>query len=135
MAKFLAQDFKITVNGTTLSNSISSAEITLDAEDKTTTAFGDGWQTRIAGLKSGSVKLSFMQDYGASAVEATLFPLLGTIATVVVTPTSGTVSSTNPSYTAACLVTTHTPISGSIGDVSTFDVTWPTSGTVVKATS
>jgi len=135
MAKFLAQDYKITVNGTNLSNSIQSCEIAVEAEDKEVSAFGDGWKTRIAGLKSGSVKLSFFQDFGAGSVESTLFSLLGSIATVVVTPTSGTVSATNPSYTVAALVTAHTPISGAVGDVATFDVTWPANGTVVKATS
>lgn len=133
MAKFLAQDFKITLAGVNLSNNIKSAELQVQSEDKETSAFGDGWKTHIAGLKSGSVKLDFLQDFGAASVEATIYPLLGTLATVVITPTSGTVSATNPSYTAVCLVNSHTPVSGAVGDVATFSVTWPTSGTVVKA--
>lgn len=132
MAKFFAQDFKITINGTDLSTSISSVEGTIETDDLETTAFGSGWRTRIAGLKQGSVKVDFFADYGASSVEATLYPLLGTIATVVCTPTSGTASSTNPQYTFPCLVTQHTPITGAIGDIATFSVTWPTSGTVSK---
>lgn len=133
MAKFYAQDYKITINGTTLSSSISSVEVSIEADELETTAFGDGWRQKIAGLKQGSVKLDFFQDFGAAAVEATIYPLLGTVATVVVSPTSGTVSATNPSYTIPALVTQHTPISGAIGDIATFSVTWPTSGTVVKA--
>ena len=133
MAKFYAQDYKITINGTTLSNSISSVEVSLEADELETTAFGDGWRTKIAGLKQGSVKLDFFQDYGASAVEATLYPLLGQIATVVVQSNSGTVSATAPSYSIPALVTQHTPISGAIGDIATFSVTFPTAGTVTKA--
>lgn len=135
MAKFFAQDFKITVNGSNLSNSISSVEVALEADSLETTAFGDGWRTRIGGLKTGSVNLDFFADYGAASVEATLFPLLGTIATVVVTPTSGTVSSTNPSYTIPALVTQHTPVNGAIGDIATFSVSWESSGTVTKGTA
>lgn len=132
MAKLYAQDYKITINGTDLSTSITSVELMVEADDLETTAFGSNWRTRIAGLRQGSVKLDFFADYGASAVEATLYPLLGTVATVVMLPTSGTASSTNPQYTATCLVTEHTPITGAIGDIATFSVTWPTTGTVTK---
>ena len=135
MSKFYAQDYKITLNGSTLSNSISSVEVALEADELEVSAFGDGWRQKIAGLKQGSVKIDFFQDFGAGAVEATIFPLLGTIATVVVSPTSGTIGSTNPSYTIPALVTQHTPISGAIGDIATFSVTWPSSGTVTKAVS
>ena len=133
MAKFLAQDFKVTLAGVNLSNNIKSVELQISVDDKETTAFGDGYTTRIAGLKSGSLKLDFMQDFGASSVEATIYPLIGTLATVVITPTSSSVSATNPSYTAVCLVNSHSPVAGAVGDVATFSVTWPTSGTVVKA--
>lgn len=132
MAKFVATDFKITVAGTDLSTSITSAELSLEADDKETTTFGTTFRTRVAGLKQGSVKLDFLQDFAASSVEATLYPLLGTIATVVITPTSGTASATNPQYTVPCLVTQIQPINGAVGDLATQSVTWPTSGTVTK---
>jgi hypothetical protein len=76
-----------------------------------------------------------MQDFGAASVDATLFPLFNTLATVVIVPTSGTVSATNPSYTAVCLANAYTPANAAVGDLAVFSVTWPTSGTVVRATS
>jgi hypothetical protein len=75
-----------------------------------------------------------MQDFGAASVDATLFPLYNTLATVVIVPTSGTVTSTNPSYTATCLVNAYSPASASVGDLVVFSVTWPTSGTVTRGT-
>jgi hypothetical protein len=60
-------------------------------------------RTRIGGLKTGSLTLQFMQDFGAASVDATLFPLYNTLATVVIVPTSGTVTATNPAYTARVL--------------------------------
>lgn len=136
MAKFYAQDFKITVNGTNLSNYINNVELTTEADELETTAFGDGWRTRISGLKTGSVSLSFMQDYAAgSTPHATLNGLLGTVATVVLVPTSSAVSATNPSWTIPALVTTLTPISGQSGDIATFDIQWPTTGTVTMGTA
>lgn len=135
MAKFAATDYKVTVNGTNFSTNLNSVELALESDDLETTAFGGTFRERIGGLKTGSLTLQFMQDFGASSVDATLFPLLNTIATVVIVPTSGTITATNPSYTASCLVNSYTPHASSVGDIATFSVTWPTSGTVSRGTS
>lgn len=135
MAKFVATDYKITVNGTNFSTSLASVELSIESDDVETTAFGGEWRTRVGGLKQASLTLEFHQDFGAASVDATLFPLLNTIATVVVTPTSGSVSATNPSYTATCLVNSYQPFASSVGDLATLSVTWPVSGTVTRATA
>jgi len=135
MAKFAATDYKITVNGANFSTNLNSAELSIESDDLETTAFGGEWRSRIGGLKSGSVTLSFMQDFGAASVDATLYPLLNTLATVVIVPTSGTVSATNPSYTATALVNQYSPFNSSVGDIATLSVSWPVSGTVVRATA
>lgn len=134
MAIFVATDFSVTINGSTaLASYLTQVELKTTANDITTTAFGSTWVTRVAGLKEGSLTLQFNQDYAASAVDAVLWPLLGTNATVVIKPTSSAVSTANPAYTAICLVTDYTPVSGNIGDLSTFSITLPTSGTVSRA--
>lgn len=135
MAKFSATDYKISINGTNFSTNLNSVELAIESDDLETTAFGSEWRSRIGGLKSGSLTLSFMQDFGASSVDATLYPLFNTLATVVIVPTSGTVTSTNPSYTAVCLVNQYSPFASSVGDIATFSVTWPTSGTITRATA
>lgn len=135
MPKFAATDFSVTVAGTDLSSSLTSVELNLEADDKDTTTFGSGFRTRVGGLKQGSVRLNFLQDFAAGSVEATLYPLLGTIATVVIKPTSGTVSATNPSYSVPVLCTQVAPISASVGDIAVQQVSWVTSGSVAKATS
>jgi len=136
MAIFVATDFSVSINGSTaLASYLTQVELKASANDITTTAFGSTWVTRVAGLKEGSLTLNFNQDYAASTVDATLWPLLGANATVVIKPTSSAVSSANPAYTAICLVTDLTPVSGQIGDLATFSVTWPTSGTVSRATA
>ena len=134
MAKFVATDYKVTINGTNLSTFLNQVELALESDDVETTAFGGTFRERIGGLKSGSLTLQFMQDFAASSVDATLFPLFNTLATVVITPTSSTVTATNPSYTAVCLVNQYTPHASSVGDLATFSVTWPTSGTVSRGT-
>ena len=134
MAKFAATDYKVTVNGTNFSTNLNSVELAIESDDLETTAFGGEFRTRVGGLKTGSLTLSFMQDFGAASVDATLFPLLNTLATVVIAPTSGTVTATNPSYTATCLVNSYSPFASSVGDIATLSVTWPTSGTIVRGT-
>lgn len=135
MAKFAATDYKVTINGTNFSTNLNSVELAIESDDLETTAFGGDFRTRVGGLKSGSITLQFMQDFGSSSVDATLFPLLNTLATVVIVPTSGTVTATNPSYTATCLVNSYSPFASSVGDIATLSVTWPTSGTITRGTS
>jgi len=136
MAIFVATDFSVSINGSTaLASYLTQVELKASATDVTTTAFGSSWVTRVAGLKEGSLTLNFNQDYATSTVDATLWPLLGTNATVVIKPTSTATSANNPAYTAICVVTDLTPVSGQIGDLATFSVTWPTTGTVSRATA
>jgi hypothetical protein len=135
MAKFAATDHKITVGGVDFSTSLNSVELSQEADDIETTAFGSSWRTRIGGLKQASLTLNFMQDFGASSVDATLNPLLGSIATVVIVPTSGTVTATNPSYTMTALVTQYSPFASSVGDIASFSVSWPVTGSVTRATA
>ena len=136
MAIFVATDFSVSINGSTaLASYLTQVELKTSANDITTTSFGNTWVTRVAGLKEGSLTLQFNQDYAASAVDATLWPLLGSNATVVIKPTSTAVSATNPAYTAVCVVNDLTPVGGQIGDLATFSVTWPTNGTVSRATA
>lgn len=136
MAIFVATDFSVSINGSTaLASYLTQVELKATANDITTTAFGSSWVTRVAGLKEGSLTLQFNQDYDATKVDATLWPLLGTNATVVIKPNGTTTSANNPAYTAVCLVTDITLASGTIGDLSTFSLTWPTTSTISRATA
>lgn len=135
MAKFAATDYVVKINGTDFSTSLNSVELSQEADDLETTAFGSQWRTRTGGLKQASLTLNFMQDFAAGSVDATLNPLLGSLATVVLIPAGTTIGTTNPSYTMTCLVTQYSPFASSVGDIATLSVTWPVSGSVVRATS
>lgn len=133
MAKFVAKDYDITINGDNFSTSLAAVTLNLTAEETETTSFGADYRSRISGLKDASLALDFHQDFGAAAVDSVLFPLLGSEATVVVKPTSGTVAATNPGFSAVYLCTEYSPYDSSIGDLATFSVTWPiASGTVTR---
>ena len=137
MAKFFAQDYKVTVGTTVLSDSIASVTLDITTDEIETTAFGapGGYRTRIGGLKDASVSLDFHQDFGAGAVDALLFPLMGSTVAVSIAPTSGTITASNPLYSFTALVTQYQPYAGAVGDLATFSVTWPVSGPVTRGTA
>jgi hypothetical protein len=135
MAKFFAQDYKVTVGTTVLSDSIASVTLDITTDEVETTAFGSTYRTRIGGLKDASVSLDFHQDFGAGAVDALLFPLMGSTVAVAIAPTSGTVTVTNPEYRFTALVTQYQPFAGAVGDLATLSITWPVSGEVVRGTA
>jgi len=136
VAKFVAKDYDITINGAAFSSSLAAVTLSLSSEEQETTAFGNDYRSRIGGLKDASISLDFHQDFGAAAVDATLFPLLGSNATVVVKPTSAALGTANPGFSAVYLVTEYSPYDSSVGDLATFSVEWPiASGTVTRLTA
>lgn len=136
MAKFVATDVKVTINGTNLSDHIAQVSLEQTADEIETTAFGTEWRQRVGGgLKDASISIDFHQDFGAGSVDAILSPLFGSIATVVVAPTSGSVSATNPSFTGTFSVVQYSPVASSVGDLATLSVSWPSAGTVTRGTA
>jgi hypothetical protein len=136
MAKFVATEYVITVGGVDLTDHLTSVEIPVEVDEQDSTNFGsNGWRERLGGLKSANVSLNFLQDFAAGEVEATVWPLIGTTTNVVVRPFSGVVSATNPQYTAPVLVRDWKPIAAQVGNLAVAQVTWPSDGEVVRATS
>ena len=136
MAKFVAKDVKVLINNINLSDHIAQVSLEQTSDEIETTAFGTEWRQRIGGgLKDASISIDFHQDFGANQIDARLSPLFGSIATVVVTPTSGSVSATNPSYTGTYSVVQYSPVASSVGDLATFSVSWPSAGTVSRGTA
>jgi len=135
MARIVLTDVKCTVNGVNLSDHISSVSLSATTDVVETSAFSStAAKTRVAGLQDNSVTIEFHQDFATSNVEATIYPLLGSTTTIVVSPTS-TVSATSPSYSFTALVSEWTPLNGGVGELATASVTWPISGAITKATS
>jgi hypothetical protein len=134
MAKIVLTNAVVTVNAVDLSDSVSSITLNSSFDVVETTAFSStAARTRIGGLADNSISLEFHQDYASGEVEATIFPLLGTVTTVTVKPVSGATTATNPLYTVSCLVSEWTPLNGAVGELATASVTWPVSGAITKA--
>lgn len=134
MARLVLNNAYISVGGVDLSGLVASVTLNSTFDVVETTAFSStAAKTRVAGLADNSISLEFHQDYATSQVEQTIYPLLGTVATVIVKPNGSTTSAFNPSYTCSALISEWTPLNGSVGELATASVTWNISGAITKA--
>ena len=125
----------VTINSVDLSDQCTSATVTYTAEALESTAFGDTARKYTSGLQNNEVTVTLYQSYAATETEASIYALVGTTTTLVLKPSSGAVSSTNPSYTlTGAYLETHTPIAASLGELSTITLTFR-GGTLAKATT
>jgi hypothetical protein len=125
----------VTINSVDLSDQCTAATITYLVEQLENTAFGSTARSYTGGLQNNSVTVTLYQSYAATETEASIYSLVGTTTTLVLKPSSGAVSATNPSYTiTSAYLESHTPINASLGELSTIDLTF-SGGSIAKATS
>jgi hypothetical protein len=133
MAVLTLTDASITINSVNLSDHANSVTLNYERDSIEVTAFGAGGHTFTGGLQNNSIEIALMQDFAAANVEATIYGLVGTTTTVVIKPTSGVVSATNPSYTVTgAFLAAHTPVAGAVGELAMTTLSF-TGGTLVKA--
>jgi hypothetical protein len=88
----------ITVGGVDLSSAVKKVILsTSRAARSRPTTFGNTAERWSPASPTPKISIDFNQDFSASSVEASIYSLLGTTATVVVKPVSSTVTTTNPS--------------------------------------
>ncbi len=129
MARIVLTNCQVVFGTTDISAYVTSATLNSTYEVVETTAFGNTARTRVAGLADNSISLEFNQDYAAGALEATIYPTLGTAVSMTVRPVSGS----SPAYAFSALVSEWTPLNGAVGELATASVTWPISGTITKS--
>lgn len=129
MARIVLTNVGVTFGTTDISSYVTSVTLGSNYDVVETTAFGNTARTRVAGLADNSVTFEFNQDYAAGALEATIYPTLGTAVSVTVRPVAGT----TPAYSFSALVSEWTPLNGAVGELATASVTWPISGVITKS--
>ena len=125
MPKLVLTNAVVKVDTIDLSDHVNQVTISETVNEVETSAFGNTNVTRVGGLRDSSVSLTFMQNFDAGEVWATLRSKVGTVGTVQVIPNGTTISSTNPAYNLEVLYTEMSHLDGSIGELSTASVTWP----------
>lgn len=134
MARIVLTNAYISVGGVDLSDLVSSVSLSSTFDVVETTAFSSSaTKTRVAGLADNSVTLEFHQDYATGEVEQTIYPLLGTVAAVIVKPNGATTSAFNPSYSFNAVISEWTPLNGAVGELASASVSWPVTGAITKA--
>ena len=124
MAIVMLRNASLTVNAVDLSDHVQEIRINMSAEDLDATAMGADSRAHAVGLRDDRMEVTFLQDYAAAKVDATLSGLVSssTGVTIVAKPDSGAVSATNPSYTMSGLLFDYTPIDGAVGELQTPEV-------------
>lgn len=140
MPRIVLTDVSVTVNAIDLSAFLTSVTLTTSVDVVETTGMGSAAaKTRLPGLKDNSVTLEFNQDFAAAGPEISInaigSSLVGTVVPIVIKPTSGAVSATNPSYTFSAVCSEWQSVQGSVGELSTISSTWPITGAITKAAS
>lgn len=141
MPKFVGDDISVVINGVDLSTHVKSADVKEKHGVVEVTGMGaSGDENILTKKKISTVDIEFWQSYDASSVNATLRPLVGsnTAFTVVVKPTSASVSATNPSYTGVMkLPEWDAIVVGGVGEASVPKASFVNGDTVgiVEATS
>jgi hypothetical protein len=135
MAKLVLTDASISINSVALGDHANNVSINYEIDSVETTSFGSTGHTFVGGLQNLTVDITLMQDYAATNVEATIYPLVGTITTLLIKASSAATSATNPLYTInGAYLGSHTPVAGGVGELATTSLSF-TGGTIVKTTT
>ena len=125
-----------------LTNHVQSITINRNFDELEVTAMGSSGRQYVAGLETSTIAIDFLNDTATSSVLQTLNTLVGTTAafkicqtTVAGSPSTATISATNPLYTGLVLVNKLTPVSGKVGDISMQSLTFTVSGAITVAST
>lgn len=125
----------VSIGGVDLSSHITKVTLSTTRAEVETTTMGNTAKRRVAGLIDNSVSIDFNQDFSAAAVEASIYPLLGSTAAVIIKPNGTATGTANPSYTFNALVTEWMPLDAQVGELASASISWPIDGTIAKATA
>lgn len=133
-------DASVTVNGVDLSDHVTAVTIEQTTPEVDVTTMGSAFQVFTPGIPDGTITVTFMQDFAAAEIDATLSPLYsaGTPFPVVVKADSAGVGATNPTFTmGSARMYSYSPIAGDIGSALSTEVAFRNAGTagIVRATA
>lgn len=106
------------VNGVDLSDHVDSVALNTTMGSNDEHAMGDNTALQRPSLLDWSIDVSFIQDFAAGNVDATIWPLYsgGQTFAVRFRPDQGAKGTTNPEWSGDAFVSSYTPASGGHGD-------------------
>lgn len=120
-------------NAVDLSDHVKSAVIAANAVMLDSTAMGDSWIENTSGLKSGTLAVTFNDDFAAGSVDATIFAafLAGVAVAAAVKPVNTTIATTNPEYQFS-VQPGEWSMGGSVGDLAAKTLTFAITGAITR---
>jgi hypothetical protein len=128
-------DAFILINAGNVSDHGNKVAVNATVADLDTTTYGQTWHARVGGLKDGTVDFDFLNDFVAANLDSIFWPLLGTVVTFEIRPTSAARAVGNPAYTGSLFVKEWKPIVGAVGALAMTTCSFATSGIVLRQTS
>lgn len=125
----------VLVNNIDLSDHVQEFTIDYGSETQDKTTYADGTRRVIGGLKTWEVGITFLNDYDAAKVHATIRPLVGTTACFEVRPINACASQNNPIISGIGVVSAYPPFGGAVGDALMAEVTIENSSVLAFASS
>lgn len=134
MAKFVTTNGRLSINAVDLSTHVKTMSLKRGASLQEASAMGDLDEKALAGLRNGTLDVTFLNDFATGSVDATLFGLVGAAPfAVAVRPVNATVSVTNPEFQFNALLADD-DIPFDHGQVAMRTVSFKVDGAVTRAT-
>jgi len=137
MAKFVLKDAEVIVGTDDLSAWVNACTLDISPDLPEASTMGTFFKVRLVGLSDWTVSVTFTQDMASGAVDDILWPLVNAdpfAISVMANKTDG-VSPTNPKYSGNVVLGAYQPIQGTIGETAMVNATFPSSGTLTRATA
>jgi hypothetical protein len=127
---------KILIGASNISLNCSAISLEVGQDALEATAMGATGHKMVGGLQTVSVSASVYLEYGATAVEKTIFDAIGKgDTTIVISPTSAAVGVTNPTYTITnAMISSAMTVNSQTGVLDTMTLT-ASNGTFARATA
>lgn len=139
MARLVLTNASVIINSVDLSNRVQSVTVNMSKDKVDATAMTASGHEYLAGLSDDSFEVTWRQDFAASSVDATLYPLYsaGSAFLMKVSAAGTTYSATNPVYQGTVTMFEYAPIAGAVGDVLDAPTTFAMAngGAITRGTS
>lgn len=130
MSKFVFSNPRLQIDiaaGTlyNVSSYVKSLTLNYSKSEVDKTCMTDVGIARLSGLYDWSMDVEFAQDFATGTLDEAIFTAISsTVASfsVYFRPTEAAVSASNPSYRGEGLIFDYTPLTGSVGDLSTASI-------------
>jgi hypothetical protein len=136
MAKMILRDAFVSINAVDLSLHVKEVEVSWDVSIEDVTTMGASGKQKLAGIEDDNFSITWLQDYAAAKVDATIAPLIRAAAFAFeIRPTTAAVSATNPKFTGNALLASYQPVAGSVGSAHEVSSDFEVDGVITRATA